>query len=438
MKSSTKTGEPESVSIIQWQEPDWGSWLAAYGDDNLEELAQTSGALRRQRKVKSAVTLLRLVMAYAVCDWSLRLVGIWATLQGIVQVSDVALLYRFRRCQRWLGLLVGSVLQQRSQMLQQASGVRVRLVDATVISRPGSTGTDWRIHASFDLGQMCLDGLELSDAHGRESLARFPARADEILIADRIYALASSLGPLLAHAARLVVRVGWNNVPLQTPTGDKLGIPTWLSTLNCLCERSVQVSTPQGVFTLRLIACPLPSEKAQAARERVSQQARKKGKQLNPHSYLAAGFVLVLTNLPAETWEPSRVLWLYRLRWQIELHFKRMKSLLAIDHLRAQDPRLVQTYLLAKLLAALLLEHFVLQVRAQQPAWFAAPRRPLSLWRLSVLLWSALRNLIVGHLSFLQILTALPFLQRYLCDTPRSRSQQLARAQAIICRFQGI
>lgn len=437
MKSSIEGSETEQAVLAKWQEPDWERWLAAQGGD-WQELARVSGALQRQRKVKSAGDLLRLVLAYAVCDWSLRLVGMWATIQKIAGLSDVALLYRFCRCQRWLGRLVVGVLQARSTELQQRGGVRVRLIDATVISRPGSTGTDWRVHASFDLEQMCLDGLEISDAHGRESLVRFPTRADEIVIADRIYALASSLGAILASTARLVVRVGWNNLPLQTPAGERLVLPTWLSSVKRMCERSVQVATPQGVFSLRLVACPLPPAQAQAARERVSLQARKKGKQLNPNTYLAAGFGLLLTNLPAETWEASRIVWLYRLRWQVELLFKRLKSLLALDHLRAQDPRLVQTYLLAKLLAALLLEHFVHQARTQQPNWFAATKRPLSLWRLSALLWLGLRNLIVGPLSFHQILAALPALQRYLCDAPRARCQQLARARSIINRLCGI
>jgi len=54
---------------------------------------------------------------------------------------------------------------------------------------------------------------------------------------------------------------------------------------------------------------------------------------------------------------------LYRLRWQIEIAFKRLKSLLRIDELRAFDPVLAQTYLLAKLLAAVLVD----AVRTQGP-----------------------------------------------------------------------
>jgi hypothetical protein len=437
MKSSTKKDEAERQLLAAWQEPEWDTLLAEQGSD-WQALARSSGAMVRERKVKGAWVLLRLVLAYAVCDWSLRMVGMWATIQGIAKLSDVALLYRFRQCQRWLGQILVDVLQRRNAYLSQQAGVRVRLIDATVISQPGSQGTDWRVHASFDLGQMGLDGLEITDAHGGESLTRFPARADEIVIADRAYAVARGLGSLLSSTARLVVRIGWHNLPLKTDLGQRLDLIHWLTTLKTTAERRVHLSTPQGDFTVRLVAAPLPPDQAQAARERVSQAARKKGKKVNPNTYLAAGFVLLVTNLPAELWEVSRVLWLYRLRWQIELHFKRLKGLLHLDHLRAIDPRLVQTYLLGKLLAALLIDQLVQASQERQPLWFASPQRPISLWRLHDLFWLGLRHLIVGRISLPRILAALGNLQRYLCDSPRKRCQQLAWARAIFRQMSGV
>jgi IS4 transposase len=47
---------------------------------------------------------------------------------------------------------------------------------------------------------------------------------------------------------------------------------------------------------------------------------------------------------------------LFRFRWQIELAFKRMKSLLELDDLPAKDPLLARSFIYAKLLAALLIE----------------------------------------------------------------------------------
>ena len=53
-------------------------------------------------------------------------------------------------------------------------GRPIRVLDATVIEEPGPTGTDWRLHYSLRLPQLSCDFLELTDAHGGESLKRLP------------------------------------------------------------------------------------------------------------------------------------------------------------------------------------------------------------------------------------------------------------------------
>ncbi len=434
MESNTEWSEPEQKLLAEWKEPDWQAHLLKQAPD-IDQLARASGALKRGRKLNSGLTLLRLILVYVLCDWSLRLVGAWATIQGIAFVSDVALLYRFRQSQWFLGLLIARVLQQRVPALRQMPGLQVCIDDAMVVSQPGSRGTDWRIHAHFDLDALCLAGVQLSDAHTGESLAHFAPRPKQIRLSDRGYAHAAGLGPSLAAGERLVVRTNWHNLPLKTDLGQRLAIIRWLSKVKRTSERGVILTTPQGDFLLRLIARPLPPAEAEKARERVSKQARKKGKKVSPDTWLAAGFVLLLTNLPAHLWEASRVAWLYRLRWQVELYFKRLKSLLHFDQLRAKDPRLVQTYLLGKILAALLLDQLIQTTADQQPDWFASPQRPVSIWRLSALLWAGLRDLVVGPFSLARILAALPWLHRYLCDPPRDRSQQLAWARHVLRRY---
>lgn len=437
MESSIELSAAEQQSLVCWAEPQWNT-LTANLDQDLDRTAREEKALVRGRKLKGALNLLRVVLAYAVCDWSLRLVAAWALIQGIANLSDVAWLYRFYQCGPWLGLLIGKVLQQRNELLTLLHGVRLRLVDATVVSQPGSQGTDWRVHLSFDLGRLCLDGIEVTNAQGGESLARFAPRADEIYLADRGYCAANGLGSLLSRQARLVVRINWHNLPLRTDLGKRLDLIQWLKGLSTTTERIVGITTKQGDFQVRLIAFPLPSQQAERARERVVKQARKKGRPVSYPTWLAAGFVLLVTNLPGHTWEASRVVYLYRLRWQIELQIKRLKSLLQLDHLRAHDPRLVQTYLLAKLLAALLLDQLVQQAEEETPQLFHSLQRPVSLWRLHALLLLGLRHSIIGEISIAKILAALPHLSRFLCDAPRKRPQKLAWARRFLARLSGV
>lgn len=434
MKCSTKSpkGTPaENRLKFEWVLQDWHEVQQALPID-LERTARAAKALQRKREIRSAGDLLRWVFCYALSDWSLRLVAAWALLQGIGNLSDVAVLQRLRNSRVWIGQLIGQLLQPRCQALQPLAGVRLRLMDATVISRPGSQGTDWRVPLGLDLERLGLDGIEVTDAQGGESLARLAPVENEMRVADRGYGYASSLGAMLAAWGGLVVRINWHNLRLETQPGQRFHLIAWLKTVSQPMEPLVWLSTPQGRFELRLLASPLSPEAAVAARRRAQRRNGKKGRTLSAHSLLAAGFLLVVTNLPAQLWPMKRVLWLYRLRWQIELHIKRLKSLLLLDQLRAQDPRLVQTDLLAKLLAALLLEGLTHQVQQQQPDWFGSLERPVSPWRLTAWLWEALRQLIYGRLSLERFFQVLPQLQRYFCDAPRARPQQLAWARAFL------
>ena len=396
--------------------------------------AKASGALVRRREIQTAKDLLRMVLVYCLTDWSLDQVGMWALLQGIGSLSKVAVRQRLRNSSVWMGQLVGLWLQQRCAALQQLGGLMVRLMDATVISRSGSPGTGWRVHLLFDLLQLRVAGLELTDAHGGETLARIPPQPGEIRIADRGYAFLSGIVTLLA-TAYLVLRINWQNLPLYQLDGQRFDLPAWLKTLTHATECWVMVKDGPDSYPLRLLACPLPPEARQAAIRRARRAATKKKHQLHPNTLLAAGFLLLLTNLPADPWSLQQVLWLYRLRWQVELYFKRLKSILTIDHLRAQDDALAQTYLLGKLLAALLLDDLLQQTRLQQPDWFLDLDRPVSIWRLTHLWWSAFVQLVVGPITLTAIFRCLPALRRYLTSPPRDRPQQLALAQAILEHF---
>jgi hypothetical protein len=358
-------------------------------------------------------------------------VGAWALLIGIGFLSDVAVLKRLRNSKTWIGKLFVSLMQKRLTTLQNLPGVRLRVVDATTIRVPGSKGSDWRVHLSFDLGNLCLDGVEITDKYGGESLARFEAQANEIWVADGAYPFVAGMSPLLKAGAGLIVRINWRNVPVLGPNGQRFEIVPWLKTLTELSEKTIWMKTPQDWLQFRLIAAPIPPEKAEEARRRTRLRHQRKQQPLNENTLFAAGFVLLLTNLPADTWSAHMILALYRMRWQIELCIKRLKSLLNFDHLRAKEPRVVQTYLLAKLLIALMIEQMTNRVSLQYPDWFDSLERPISVYRMTSLFYDTFHHLIAGHwVSTLQQFFGL--LRRYLCDSPRDRPQQLAWVRAFI------
>src|SRR3954466_9490062 len=173
----------DALNLLETQWEYLLSMLSAKVD--LEASARAKGEVLRRRVFRSAETLLHLVLAYC-CGLSLRQTSCWAHLQGLGKLSQVGVMKCLRRSSAWLEFLVVTKLAERTEC-RQIQGLRLRLVDGTTVSAPGSQGTDWRVHLGFDLGSLTIDAVELTGAEGGESLSRFQVGAREVLIGDRGY-----------------------------------------------------------------------------------------------------------------------------------------------------------------------------------------------------------------------------------------------------------
>src|ERR1700685_72893 len=90
---------------------DWRQLVGRLGGAaRLEASARETKALRRARAIGNAVDLLRMILAYCLGERGLRSTAAWASAIGLVDVSNVALLYRLRQCGDWLAMLVGHLL----------------------------------------------------------------------------------------------------------------------------------------------------------------------------------------------------------------------------------------------------------------------------------------------------------------------------------------
>lgn len=329
--------------------------------DQLDESAKTWGAIRRKRAVGSASKLLRLALAYGFCGYSLRQTAAWATTAEVAALSDVALLKRLRNASDWLGYLLGLKLAGRVEPAP-ATQTRLRLVDATSISAPGSTGTDWRVHLEFDLGAMAISKIQITDASGAEGLQRYAVEPQDLLVGDRGYALRPGLAHVVQAGANFIVRLNWATVPLQKPGGTEFDLLKALRELPevgaGVWELEIQAHPEENIPTIpvRLIAIRKSEQAAEAARRKALRNSSKKGKKVQPKTLELASYIVVLTSTSATDLSPEEILEIYRFRWQIELVFKRLKSLLKLGDLPAKDPKLAQSFLFSKLLAALLLE----------------------------------------------------------------------------------
>ena len=333
--------------------------------DALSTSAFQSNALRRKRSVSEASQLLRLALAYGFCGLSLRQTAAWAEAAHVASLSDVALLKRLRNASAWLGSLLGAKLAERAAFTSMYPGsFRLRLIDATTISRPGSTGTDWRVHLGFDLTSLAIQQIEVTDQSGGETFCRFKFMPGDLALGDRGYAHRAGLHSVANAGAHFLVRVNWQNIPLLYPDGQPFDM---LSVLRALPEAQVASfdihvaadrSRKLPPLPARLIALRKTEAAAEQSRQKVLSERGRKGKSPDPRSLEAAAYFILLTTASDSELTATQALELYRFRWQVELAFKRMKGLLELGSLPAKDPALARTILCSKLLAALLLDDF--------------------------------------------------------------------------------
>ena len=139
---------------------------------DLEDSARQSQALVRCRNVPGAAALMRMALAYAVSDLSLKDVAAWADGLGLARITGPGLFYRLREAEAWLQRVLAQTLQNQVEAATE-SRMRLRVVDATAIHGPGARGTEWRAHVLIDPGTGGFRAVELTDAHGGEGCGRY-------------------------------------------------------------------------------------------------------------------------------------------------------------------------------------------------------------------------------------------------------------------------
>ncbi|SRR5712692_705153 len=341
---------------VQYQWPYLLRWLG--GAERVDQLGYETGAFVRKREFESPSQVLQLLMTWAVAERSLRETALLAAEAEMADVSNVALMRRFVRAKPWVGAMLGEYLLGPKKQIER--GLQIRLLDASSLNRLGTKASDLRLHLSLSLRTHAIESVELTDARGGETLERFDFRAGELVIGDRGYAHRAGLSHVVKSGAYFLVRIPWNNVPLEDAEGKQIDIPAALETLAeaCAGEFPVSFRTPNGdAVACRLVAIRKSEPAAEQARRKASAERRKHGA-IDVRTLQTAGYVFVLTNLPDDICAES-VLQLYRLRWQIELKFKALKSILHLDKIPARSETLARVYIMAKLLVALVIDDLI-------------------------------------------------------------------------------
>jgi hypothetical protein len=316
----------------------WSEVLSILPAD-LEASARAYGAVHRLRNVPSAGNLLRMMLAYALSDFSLKDTSAWAKADGIAALSSQALHYRLRNGEKWLEYLLGQLLFQDRPV--ESTDLEMSVVDASVITGPGSKGTDWVAHVVMDPVAGRFRSVELTDAKGAETFLRHIVNPGEVVLGDRMYGTARGIEFVVNAGAHPLVRVNRRTLKICDTNKQRIYLQSFEPRIakDEIFPLDVLIPVPPDMTGKRHKAWDIKDAKSWIPARVVGRRTEK-------------DVTWVLTTVSVERLSNKAVLQLYRLRWQVELLFKRLKSLLHLDDLPTRDGPISKSWLLARLLAA--------------------------------------------------------------------------------------
>jgi len=306
----------KELSAVEAKE-DWGV-IRHFLPKDWEEQARLLGALTRARGVVGAEELLRILLIHLASGCSLAETAVRAKRAGLGEISAVALFKRLKSAESWLRWLAEQT-RGISRVPVLAHGRRLRVVDATSVSEPGSTGTDWKLHYAVNLGDLQCDFFELTAVgNGGETFRRVPVRAKDIMLGDRIYATPPGVAHVVDSGGDVLVRLNRQTLPLFDSKRERMDVLRLLRGIKRgrPYQWKVRVQHPKsGWMNGRLIAIKLSAEAARLARRRL----------------------------------------------------KRMKSIMGLGHLPKTDPNSSRAWLHGKLFVALLVERMIEAAKSFSP-----------------------------------------------------------------------
>ena len=340
----------------------------------LDEHARQHGAMRRKRgQITTAEQLLQVLLMHIGGGLSLEQTVARARQRGLADLNAMALHKRLCNSGKWFSALTQHVLTGMLPYVNQSSlipGHRIRILDATTISEPGSTGTDWRIHYSMRLPDMCCDFFELTDAKGAESAKRLAVEAGDVVLMDRGYNDRDAIGQLMAAGALVVLRFNSGSFPLLDAKSKPLKLLPKLRKLRIgqtLELAAWFVDKSKERHGLRVCVLKKSADAARRAERKILRKARDRPEKVRSATLEFAKYVIVLTNLPEHLADAKLVLELYRGRWQVELGFKRLKTLLELGHLPKKKGESSIAWMQGKILCALIIERLLCEARSVSP-----------------------------------------------------------------------
>lgn len=398
--------------------------ILKYFPSDWRELAISTGAIQRCRQVDSPETLIRLLLMHA-AGLSLRQTVARARLNHIADLSDVALMKRMNKSAGWILSINSSLITETNRASFQAilPNRKISFVDGTHTTEPD--GSYWRVHYQFSAESLGCSFYSLTKSDEAESFTHFPVHPGDLLLGDRAYCKAQGIRHVVDGGADALVRMHLTALPLWDEGGQRISLLPWLRMINHgeIHERLVIINTASGPIQGRICAKRLSLADELKSKRRIKKAGKKKQKKVGRKAVEYGGYICVFTTVKADELSAENALKLYRARWQVEIAFKRLKSLLKFGSVPKKNNQAAIVWINLKLLLAFIIERYVASLRSYLVTKKGGQQK--SLWRVWVEVRDALFQVITMPIRMDQLLSTHELIATAHSSPPRQRQPQL-------------
>lgn len=357
------------------RESDW-SLIEAQLPKGWRELATEMRIIRRLpehvgQKIVDIEVALRLVLNYVAQRGSMRQTVAGAAAAALVTISQVAFFKWMAKIGKYLEALVARMVDQRAYAAEAWGGYQLIAADATCVERPGAKGTTARLHYALRLADLSPRTIRITDETVGETMRNFDPEEGELWILDRGYSNPPCIEFTLDRKSDILVRLNWHSMPLFTANADAIDVRKLLRSTpdrGIAHQRKVYVRTKTGrMFAVRVCWIRLLPDEARKARNHAKRDGVKDDGELDLYEYIA-----VVTTAEASRISAGQAIELYRARWQVELDFKRDKSIGELDRLPNLIPKTIHAWICGKVLLDLIVRRLSAQEVNISPSGLAA------------------------------------------------------------------
>ena len=318
---------------------------------------------QRKRKFQSNKILSKILINFIITGISFFSLSIVCIKSDNIKASDTAFKKLFQKCNKFKEVY-DNLLNARENCATKSKKVlgykQCFLLDTTSLKEEGHKGEVYRIHSNYALTRNQISSVNVTDSHTAESVKNFEIVENALYLADRAYCTSSQLTYLIKNNADFIFRMKYNGMKLYADKDctDRFNVVNFLSSSNRdNTSKSVYIQYDNQINKIKIVAKRLGKDVTEANRKSVLRKTQKRGDTVMPETLVMCEWLILATSLTDKSNES--ILKTYRLRWQIELLFKRFKTFINFHKIRKSTKNYAFSYIFLSLIVFFILELLV-------------------------------------------------------------------------------